>query len=70
MPRYNVAAGRELSHSERVDVVVPTIPKPITTVGYEARMLSAGDEVELPESEGQRLIDAGVLEEAKRSRKK
>lgn len=49
MPRYRVSKGRELSHSERVNVVVPTFPKPATTVGYECRMLAEGDEVELPE---------------------
>lgn len=54
------------SHSERVDVVVPTIPKPTTTVGYEGRMLQEGDEVELPEAEGKRLVEAGVLEESGR----
>jgi hypothetical protein len=30
-------------------VVVPTVPKPITTVGYEGRMLQEGNEVKLPE---------------------
>ena len=62
MPRYKVAAGRELSHSERVDVVVPTIPKPTTAIGYQGRMLAEGDEVELPEKDGNRLIEAGVVE--------
>ena len=70
MPRYKVAQGRELSHSERVDVVVPTFPKPTTTVGYEARMLAEGDEVELPEAEGERLVEAGVLEASRRRSKK
>ena len=64
MALYKVAQGRELSHSERVDVVVPTFPKPTTTVGYEGRMLAEGDELELPEVEGKRLVEAGVLEEA------
>jgi hypothetical protein len=67
MPRYKVAEGRELSHSERVDVVVPTLPKPTTAVGYEGRMLQGGDELELPESDGTRLIEAGVLEELAKS---
>ena len=47
---YRVSKGRELSHSERADVVVPTFPKPTTTVGYEGRMLSEGDELEAPRS--------------------
>ncbi len=70
MPRYRVAEGRELSHSERVDVMVPTFPKPTTTVGYEGRMLQEGDEVELSEAEGKRLVEAGVLEAPKAARKR
>ena len=72
MPRYKVAAGRELSHtrSERVDVAVPTLPRPTVAVGYEARMLAEGDEVELPEVEGSRLVEAGVLEAPKATRKR
>ena len=71
LPRYKVAQGRELSHSERVDVVVPTFPKATVAVGYEGHMLSEGDEVELPEPEGTRLVEAGVLEEpVKKSRKR
>ena len=70
MPRYKVAEGRELSHSAPVDVVVPTFPKPTTKVGYEGRMLSEGDELELPEVEGKRLVEAGVLEAPKASRKR
>lgn len=65
MPLYKVADGRELSHSERVDVVVPTFPKATVAVGYEGRMFSEGDEVELPEAEGTRLVEAGVLEAPK-----
>ena len=65
MPRYKVAKGRELHHSERVDVVVPTIPKPTTQIGYEARTLTEGDEVELSEAEGKRLVEAEVLEAPK-----
>lgn len=42
---------------------MPTIAKPTTTVGYEARMLREGDEVDLLEAEGKRLVEAGVLEE-------
>ena len=70
MPRYRVSKGRELSHSERVDVVVPTFPKPTTAVGYEGRMLQEGDELELPEVEGKCLVEAGVLEAPKASRKR
>ena len=70
MPTYRVAEGRELSHSERVNVVVPTFPKPTTTVGYEGRMLQEGDELELPEADGRRLIAAGVLEAGKASRRR
>lgn len=70
MPVYKVARGRELHHSAPVDVVVPTIPKPTTTVGYEGRMLQEGDELELPEAEGKRLVEAGVLEEADKKSKR
>jgi hypothetical protein len=68
MACYRVAEGRQLSHSERVDVVVPTVPTPTKVVGYEGRLLEEGDEVELPEKDGQRLVEAGVLEEAAKSR--
>ncbi len=70
MPTYKVAEGRELSHSAPVDVVVPTFPKATVAVGYEAHMLAAGDEVELPEAEGDRLVEAGVLEAPKASRRR
>jgi len=70
MPVYRVAEGRELHHSAPVDVVVPTLPRPTSHIGYEAHMLSEGDDVELPESEGQRLVDAGVLEVPKASRRR
>ncbi|MGI8519440.1 MAG: hypothetical protein ACR2MC_02315 [Actinomycetota bacterium] len=49
---------------------MPTLPKPTTTVGYEARMLQEGDEVELPKTEGQRLVEAGVLEAPKAARRR
>jgi hypothetical protein len=68
MARYRVSDGRELSHSERVTVLVPTFPKPTTAVGYEGRMLEEGDEVELNEQDGKRLVEAGILEEAAKSR--
>ena len=70
MPTYKVAQGRELSHSEKVDVVVPTFPRPTTHVGYEGRMLQEGDEVELPEADGERLVEAGVLEAPKATRRR
>ena len=70
MPRYRVAKGRELHHSAAVDVVVPTLPKPTSHIGFEALMLAEGDEVELPEAEGKRLVDAGVLEVPKATRRR
>jgi len=53
-----------------VDVVVPTLPKPTSHIGFEALMLAEGDEVELPEAEGKRLVDAGVLEVPKATRRR
>ncbi len=50
--------------------MVPTFPKATVAVGYEGQMLSEGDEVELPEVEGQRLVMAGVLEAPKAKRKR
>ena len=70
MPTYNVAEGRELSHSAPTDVVVPTFPKPTVAVGYEGHMLSEGDELELPEAEGSDLVSAGVLEAPKESKRR
>ncbi len=69
MLRYRVSKGRELSHSAPVDVLVPTFPKATVAVGYEGHMLSEGDEVELPEAEGNRLVEAGVLEAPRASRR-
>jgi hypothetical protein len=69
VPTYKVAEGRELSHSAPVDVLVPTFPKATVAVGYEGHMLSEGDEVELPEAEGNRLVEAGVLEAPRASRR-
>jgi len=31
-------------------------------VGYEARLLEAGDELELSDEDGKRLMEAGVVE--------
>ena len=50
MARYRVAEGRQLSHSERVGE------------GYERRDLEAGDELELSDADGKRLLEAGVVE--------
>ena len=71
MARYRVAEGRVLSHSERVEAEIPTRP-PRYVTGYEGRTYEAGDELELPENEGRRLVEAGVLEEVrpKKSNKK
>ena len=38
-----------------------------SAVGYEGRMLAEGDELELPEADGKRLVEAGVLEPPKAS---
>ncbi|CAN5205221.1 hypothetical protein BH20ACT22_BH20ACT22_22040 [soil metagenome] len=62
MACFRVAEGRQLSHSERVEVKVPTYPTPTVAVGYEARLLEAGDELELSDEDGARLMDAGVVE--------
>lgn len=50
MACYRVAEGRQLSHSERVGE------------GYERRDLGAGDELELDDVDGKRLLEAGVVE--------
>jgi hypothetical protein len=70
MPTYRVSEGHRLSHSERVKVEVPTVPRPTFAVGYEGRMLEEGDEVELNEQDGKRLVEAGVLEEAAKSKRR
>jgi hypothetical protein len=70
MPRYKMAEGQVLSHSEKVDVVIPTYPKPTTAVGYEGRMLKGGDEIELSESAAKHLLDVCVLEARKASRRR
>ncbi|MDQ3784409.1 MAG: hypothetical protein M3360_05955 [Actinomycetota bacterium] len=62
MARYRVAEGRQLSHSERVDVQIPTYPQPTVAEGYERRDLEAGDELELNDADGKRLLEAGVVE--------
>ncbi len=56
-----------MSHSEQVKVEsAHHVPRPTFAVGYKGRMLEEGDDVELPEQEGERLVEAGVLEEAAR----
>ncbi len=62
MARYRVAEGRQLSHSERVDVKIPTYPQPTVAEGYARRDLEAGDELELSDEDGARLLEAGVVE--------
>jgi hypothetical protein len=49
---------------------VPTVPRPTFTVGYEGRILEEGDEVELAEAEGKRLVEGGVLEQAVKSKRR
>lgn len=44
--------------------------RPTAHIGYEARMLREGDEVEFPEADGKRLVEAGVLEEAAKKSKR
>jgi hypothetical protein len=46
------------------------VPRPTFAVGYEDRMLEEGDEVELNEQDGKRLVEAGVLEETTKSRRR
>jgi hypothetical protein len=53
-----------------VKVEVPTVPRPTFALGHEGRMLEEGDELELNEQDGKRLVEAGVLEEATKSRKR
>ena len=62
MACYRVAEGHQLSHSERVEVKIPTYPQPTVAVGYERRDLEAGDELELNDADGKRLMDAGIVE--------
>ncbi len=82
MTRYRVREGERLSHSVPVEVEGPSthtsppevearqgVPKLAKQRSYEGRLYEAGDEVELPESEGQRLVDAGVLEAPKAKRR-
>lgn len=56
MAKYRVAKGSRLAHS---DSVLGGAGKPPATSG---RVYEAGDEIELPEVEGTRLVSAGVLE--------
>ena len=83
MPRYRVREGEKLSHSVPVEVEGPStytspaemeerkrVPKLARQRGYEGRLYEAGDELELPEAEGNRLVEAGVLEKPKASRRR
>jgi hypothetical protein len=54
---------------ERVKVEVPAVPRPTFAVGYDGQMLEEGDEIELNEQNGRRLVEAGVLEEAAKSKR-
>ncbi len=62
MACFRVAEGRQLSHSERVEVKVSTLPQPTVAEGYERRDLEAGDELQLNDEDGARLLEAGVVE--------
>jgi hypothetical protein len=82
MPRYRLREGERLSHSVPVEVEGPSmpmsppelearkgVPRLAKQWSYEDHLLDEGDEVELPEADGKRLVDAGVLEgSAKKSR--
>lgn len=62
MACYRVAEGRQLSHSERVEVKIPTYQQPTVAEGYARRDLEAGDEIELNDEDGKRLMEAGIVE--------
>jgi len=83
MPRYRVREGERLSHSVPVEVEGPSthtspaevearkgVPKLAKQRGYEGRLYEEGDELELPEADGSRLIEAGVVEAAKESKRR
>ncbi len=63
MAKYTIAKGSRLAHSESV---LGGAGQPPATSG---RVFEAGDEIELPEVEGTRLVEAGVLERPVRKRK-
>ncbi len=64
MAKYRVAAGSRLAHSESV---LGGAGQPPATSG---KVYEAGDEIELPEVEGTRLVEAGVLEKPVRRKSK
>ena len=83
MPRYRVREGERLSHSVPVEVEGPStytspaevearkgVPKLAQQRGYEGRLYEEGDELELPEADGSRVIEAGVVEAAKESKRR
>ncbi len=70
MARYRVSKDQQLSHSERVDVKVPTVPHPTVAVGYERRDLTAGDELELNDADAKRLQETGVVEPVASSKRR
>ena len=41
---------------------IPTLPLPTVAEGYERRDLEAGDELELSDEDGKRLMGAGVVQ--------
>lgn len=63
MAKYTVAKGSRLAHSESV---LGGAGQPPATSG---RVYESGDELELPEVEGTRLVEAGVLEPVKKRKK-
>jgi hypothetical protein len=70
MPRYKVAKGHELSHSERVGVVVPTFPNPLWQSATKAGCLLRATSSNCPKQTVPRLGEAGVLEAPKASPKR
>jgi len=46
------------------------VPKLAKQRGYESRLYEEGDELELPEADGSRVIEAGVVEAAKESKRR
>ena len=83
MPRYRVREGERLSHSVPVEVEGPStytsepeaearkgVPKLAKQRTYEGRLYEAGDELELSEADGNRLVEARVLEKPKATRRR
>ncbi len=64
MAKYTIAKGSRLAHSTSA---LGGAGQPPATSG---KVHEAGDEIELPEVEGTRLVEAGVLESPVSKRKK